>query len=296
MDVGMALVERARAIGRSGIAVVGTAKNVGKTTTTAEVYAALHRADTAVGITSIGRDGEGVDILEATAKHRLFLHAGTLIATARTLLRKHPAVEIVEHTKEQSALGSILLVRIRTPDFYEIAGPPGADALHRVVRLLRSHGASFVLLDGAVDRIAALRGGEEAIITATGAAGTGTFARIVEEVAGLVAKLSLPLVDLERPFMRITGALHAGEASLLAHAGERRQILLHDPTRLTFGGGLFLTLAGHLDFRCEHTLHPVAVTVSSMSSRRSFDPQDFLRAVAEATALPTYDVCARAAA
>lgn len=296
MDVGKALVERARAIGHTGIAVVGTGKNVGKTVTTTAVYDALCHEGVVVGLTSIGRDGEERDVVEGTPKPRFFLQAGTLIATAQSLLSKQPAVEIIQHMKYRSALGPIVLARIRVPGFYEIVGPPGVEALQQVMRELRGRGAAFMLLDGAVDRIAALREGEEAIVMATGAASDAVPARVVEEVKGLVAKLSLRPVDEGRPVLRVSGALHANEAVLLAHAGERRQVVVRDATRIVFGGALFLALAEQLDLRCERRLYPIAVTVASMSARRSFEPRSFLQAVAEATALPTYDVYAQAAA
>jgi hypothetical protein len=296
MDVGKALLERARAGGHTGIAVVGTGKNVGKTVTTVAVYEVLCREGVVVGLTSIGRDGEERDVVEATAKPRLFLHAGTLIATAQSTLSPYPAVEIIQHMKYRSALGPIVLARIRVPGFYEIAGPAGADALQSVMRALRACGAAFTLLDGAVDRIAALREGEDAIVVATGAASDTVPARVVEEVKGLVGKLSLRSADTLRPILRVPGALHAGEAALLAQNGERRQILVRDATRIAFGGTLFLGLAAQLDFRCERTLYPIATTVASMSSKRFFEPVSFLQAVAKATGLPAYDVYAQATA
>jgi hypothetical protein len=219
-----------------------------------------------------------------------------LIATATAILPKYPALEIMESTRERGALGWIVIGRVRTPGFYEIAGPAGADAVRRIVRELTRCGASFVLLDGAVDRLAALRDGEDAIVAATGAASGPTPMRVVEEVRGLVAKLSLQPVDLGKPFLRIAGALTASEATALSRAEDRRQILVHDSSRIAFAGRLFLTLASRLDFRCERVLHPVAATIASIAPGRLFEPSSFLQAVAEAVRLPTYDIYAQAAA
>jgi hypothetical protein len=295
MDVGAELIQRAREIGLTSIAVVGTGKNVGKTVTTAAMCAALERQGAVVGLTSVGRDGESSDVVEGIAKPRLALREGTLIATSRKLLPQYPALEIAASTRERGALGSIVIGRVRTPGFYEVAGPAAADAVRRTVRDLRRLGASFVLLDGAVDRLAALREGEDAIVAATGASRGSTPARVVEEMRGLVAKLSLQPVDLEKPFLRIAGALSASEAQALARAHERRQILVQDATRIAFSGHLFLTFANRLDLRCERALHPVAATVASIAPGRLFEPSSFLQAVAEAVKLPTYDVYAQAA-
>jgi hypothetical protein len=226
------------------------------------------------------------------------LAEGALIATARRLLPKYPAAEILRSARENGALGPTVIARVLTPGYYEIAGPAGAgaDAARRIAEELANCGATFILLDGAADRLAALRGGVEAIVVATGAASGPTQAHVVEDIRGLTAKLSIRLADQEKPALRIAGALSISEAEALASAGEKRQILVRDATRIAFAGRLFLTLANRLDFRCERALHPVAATVASMGSGRLFEPSDFLQAVAHAVRLPAYDVYAQAAA
>jgi hypothetical protein len=294
VDVGTALVESARAIGASSIAVVGTSKNAGKTVTVGAIAAALARARTPFGLCSIGRDGEAVDALDATPKPRFFLRPGVTVATATALLPRSPALEIVAATGERSALGPIVLARVRAPATVELAGPPSAAALRRVVRLLFGLGNSFVAIDGAVDRIAALRDGDDAIVAAVGAAGAPTPARAVDDVHALVARLRLRAWDPGRESVRVEGALTALAAAAFARAGERRQIVVRDATRVAFGGRTFLAFAARLDLRCERELRPVACTIASLAAERSFEPRNFLRAVAARTALPAYDVYAGA--
>ena len=149
MDVGAALLARARALGASSLAVVGTSKNAGKTVTIAALCAALEREGTPFGLCSIGRDGEAADALDGTPKPRLFLRAGTLVATAAALVPRHPAAEIVAFSDESSALGPIVFARVRGAGRFEIAGPPQAAALRRVAARFPEFGARFVLIDGA---------------------------------------------------------------------------------------------------------------------------------------------------
>jgi hypothetical protein len=59
-----------------------------------------------------------------------------------------------------------------------------------------------------------------------------------------------------------------------------------------FGGRAFTTLAARLDLRCERPLRPIACTVAPRGAERAFEPRAFLRAVADATGLPAYDVYA----
>jgi len=290
MDVGSRLLELARAAGRRSLAVVGTSKNAGKTVALSAVCAALEREGTSFGLCSIGRDGEAVDVLEATPKPRYFLRPGTYAATAQALVPAHPACEIVAHSEERSALGSIVLLRVRSAGFVEVAGPPVAASLRRIASSLAAR-AGFVLIDGAVDRVAALRDGLDAIVVAVGT-NAPTPAHAVDDVRALVARLSLPLVDSGREALVLDGALTVARAAELAGAGERRQIVVADPTRIAFGGRTFSALAARLDLRCLRALHPVACTVAPRGAERAFEPRAFLRAVAEATGLPAFDVYA----
>jgi len=269
---------------------VGTAKNAGKTVTVAALCAALQREGTPFGLCSIGRDGESSDALDASPKPRFFLRPGALVATAAALVPAHPASEVLAVTRERSALGPIVLLAVRAPGFFEIAGPPGAAALRRVAEALGER-AGFALIDGAIDRLAALRGARDAIVVAAGTSAP-TQAHAVDDLRALVARLRLPGADASAPQLRIAGALGASEAAELVRAGERRQVVVRDPTSIVFGGRAFTTLSAQLDLRCERPLHPIACTVAPLGSERSYEPRAFLEAVAEATGLPAYDVYA----
>jgi hypothetical protein len=286
---------RSRALGARSLAVVGTSKNAGKSVVVAALADALWRAGEPFGLCSIGRDGEAADALDAAPKPRFFLRPGAMVATATSLVPRFPALEITAVTDERSALGSIVLARVRAPGFVEIAGPPSAGALRRIAVALAADGR-FTLIDGAVDRIAALRDGDDAIVVAVGAAGAPTLAHAVDDVAALVARLRLPAVDADRPSVRVAGALTAAAAAGFVRDGERRQVVVSDPTRVAFGGRAFAEVATRLDLRCDRTLRPIACTVAPLGAERAFEPRAFARAVVERTGLPVYDVYAGTAA
>lgn len=292
MDVATELLARARAIGASSLAVVGTSKNAGKSVVVAALADALWRANEAYGLCSIGRDGETADALDAAPKPRFFVRPGAFVATATSLLPRSPALEILTVTEERSAMGPVVLARVRAPGFVEIAGPPRASALRRIVRALALQ-APFVLIDGAVDRLAALREGGDAIVVAVGAASAPTMAHAVDDVAALVARLRLPQAEDARDAVHVAGALTARTAAEHARAFGLRPLVVADPTRVAFGGRTFLELHSRLDLRCERTLRPIACTVAPLGSERTFEPRAFARAVAERTGLPTYDVYAQ---
>jgi hypothetical protein len=291
VDVAASLLALARSTRAPSIAVVGTSKNAGKTVVISALAGGLERSGTPFGLCSIGRDGEAADVIDAGPKPRLFLRPGALLATAAELVPRTPALEIVAHSGERSALGEIVLARVRAPGRFEIAGPPSAAALRRIVRGL-ALGGRIVLVDGAVDRTAALRDGGDAIVVAVGAATAGALARAVDEVAALVRRLRLPRADGTGDEVRLAGALTANAAAAFARAGERRQIVVADPTHVALRGRAFLEFAERLDLRCERTLNVIACTVAPIGPERAFEPQAFARAVARRTGLPTYDVYA----
>jgi hypothetical protein len=285
------LLALGRASGAASIAVIGTSKNAGKSVVVAALAAALAREGSAFGLCSTGRDGEAIDAIDGAAKPRFFLRPGATVALPAALVPRTPALEILETTAESGALGRIVLARVRAPGFVEIAGPPTASALRRIADALVAR-CGYALVDGAVDRIAALRGGADAVVVAVGAATAATPALAVDAVAALVARLRLPVAADGIDAVRIVGALTAEDAAAFVRAGESRPIVVGDATHVAFGGRTFLSLRARLDLRCARALRPIACTVASLSRDRSFEPRAFARAVARRTGLPTFDVYA----
>jgi len=293
MNVAHELLERARAIGATSLAVVGTAKNAGKSVVVAALVAECERTHVPVALASIGRDGEATDAVDGEPKPRFYVRPGTLVATAAALVPRTPALEIVRVTSERSALGAIVLARLRAPGYVEIAGPPRASAMRRIVAELAATRA-FVVVDGAVDRIAALRDGDDAIVVAAGAAGAATLAGAVEAAAALVARLRLRAAGDATDAVRFAGALTARAAADHARRyGRTRALVVRDPTHVVFGGRALLDALARIDLRCENRLRVIACTVAPFGRERTFEPRAFARAVAERTGLPTYDVFAQ---
>jgi len=294
VNVGAELLDLALRDGARGIAIVGTGKNVGKTVTTRALLEALR--GTCVGLTSIGRDGEAVDIGDALAKPRLRLQPGTIVATARAVLPVSPASEILETSDLMTAAGPLLYARVRAAAHYELLGAPTASGVRASLEQMRALGAETTLLDGAVDRVAALAGGDDAIVVATGAATAATVEDAIEEARALVARLMLPKVDEREPALRLDGALTATMVADLAARGEKRQVVVCDPTQIVLSGKAFDGAMRRLTLRCERPLRVVAVTAASIGRDRYFEPATFARAVALATGLPTFDIYAGARA
>lgn len=292
MNATQALLDLARTNGRRAVFVVGTGKNVGKTVVVRALVERAADCGLRLALASVGRDGESADVLDAFPKPRFFLRPGTIVATARDVLPRFPATELLEVTRLQSAAGVIVYGRVREAGYYELAGPPTASGIRHVVEALAALGCDQIIVDGAVDRLAALAGSDGAVVVATGAADAATPAEAVEAVRALVAKLRIPRFDPDAPWVKIEGALDAASAARIVAQAEGRQIVVRDPTQIAISGKAFLGIAKRLQLRCERPLDIVAVTVASIGRERYFEPREFARAIAQATHLPVFDLYA----
>jgi len=287
-----ALLDAALASAGSVI-VVGTAKNVGKTVTFNALRAAAEARGMRYALTSIGRDGEPSDALDGRAKPRVRVPCGSIVALPEELVPRSPALEILE-LGERSALGRIVFARARQATFCEIGGPPSARAVRATIDRLHALCDGPVFIDGAIDRIAPLAGGADAIVVATGGASGETVERVAAVAADTVARLRTPAYDPARDGpapLRLPAALDALTAEELLDAPPQT-VVVGDPTRIAVRGRLFARLAAHVALRCENALRVVACTTSPDGPGPGLDPVALVRAVARATSLPAYDVLA----
>lgn len=96
------------------MSIVGMCKNAGKTTMLNWMLSGGHLHGT-LGLTSIGRDGESTDIVTGTEKPGIFVKEGTLIATAKDMLRLGDVTkEILMTTGIPTPLGEVVILRARS--------------------------------------------------------------------------------------------------------------------------------------------------------------------------------------
>jgi hypothetical protein len=139
------------------LALVGLAKNTGKTEALAALLRELEAQGRRVGVTSVGRDGEQRDVIDSRIeKPRVVLPAGSLVATTDGLLRASAIPhEVLEVTGARTPLGRVVLARLEAAGAVEVAGPSVAADVRAVSDAMLAHGAEQALIDGAIDRRAA---------------------------------------------------------------------------------------------------------------------------------------------
>ncbi len=178
--------------GAHTVAVVGLAKNAGKTVALNSLVAQAAHAQVTLGLTSLGYDGEPVDRLTRQAKPRIFAPAGTIIATAAGILERASAsLELLRITAHSTVLGPVVLARVREPGTVELAGPAALADLQQVAEAMLAYGAAQVIIDGALNRVgAAAPRVSQATILATGASVAASSVQVIARTLHAVGLLT----------------------------------------------------------------------------------------------------------
>lgn len=137
----------------NSLSIIGNYKNVGKTTTLNYILKESLKKNIVLGITSIGVDGESLDVVTKTQKPRIYVNKNTLIATAANLaLKSDITKEILELTSITTPMGNIVIFRSLSDGYIELAGPSINTQIKYVCERLKYYGADLSLVDGALSR------------------------------------------------------------------------------------------------------------------------------------------------
>ncbi len=204
------------------LALVGLAKNTGKTEALAALLRELEVAGRRVGVTSVGRDGEERDVIDSRIeKPRVRLPVGSLVATTDVLLRASGIPhEPLEDPGMRTPLGRVLIAHLQGAGAIEVAGPSAAADVRAVSDAMLAHGAERVLIDGAIDRRAASSPDvADGLIVSTGAVLDRDIAEVVLQTRDAVELVRLPSVedgsDAGRRLRELAGASGSDGASVL---------------------------------------------------------------------------------
>jgi hypothetical protein len=254
------------------LALVGLAKNTGKTEALAALLRELEAQGRRVGVTSVGRDGEERDVIDSRIeKPRVLLPAGSFVATTDGLLRASTIPhELLEDTGVRTPLGRVMLARLEGAGAIEVAGPSAAENVRAVSDAMLAHGAEQVLIDGAIDRRAASSPDvADGLIVSTGAVLDHDIDEVVQQTRDAVELVRLASVDKDAAAgPRLRELARAGESLLVGEDLEPialppRFLLTADPERVAQlldgnPGGRWLIVAGALPERfLRGLLHPV---------------------------------------
>ena len=198
------------------VAMLGMCKNAGKTTVFNRLIREWAESESGIlALTSIGRDGEGRDLVTGTYKPPIYMSEGMLAATAEELLPLcDVSREILAATGLYTSLGEIIIFRARSDGFVQLAGPAMVDQLKTLRKKLTGFGAACVMVDGALSRRSPLAGVPDgACILSTGASLDRDMEKVIGDTAYVAGLLDLPECELPGE--------EAGRVTLFLPDGER---------------------------------------------------------------------------
>lgn len=181
--------------GLTSLSVIGMCKNAGKTTVFNALVRELTQSGVALGLTSIGRDGESEDVVTRTHKPGIYIYENTLVATAENLLKRCDITrEILQATPYNTALGRVVLVRARSDGSVQLAGPSISAQMRALKEEFYAFGAELVLIDGAVSRKSfSAPAVSDAAILCTGASYHANMETTIEDTVHAARLLTLPV-------------------------------------------------------------------------------------------------------
>jgi len=180
----------------AALTVVGMAKNTGKTVTVNCLQQMLRQETDALGLLSIGLDGEREDALTRLPKPAVLVEPGTLIATAEKVIDNPAGWDYLKQTAIHTPLGQIAIVRSLAVQRVILAGPCKNKEIKAVVNELKTLGAERILMDGAFDRQSSVRPDvSNQVIMATGATVSRDLSRLIRLTQCRVEQLTLPQCD-----------------------------------------------------------------------------------------------------
>ncbi|PID82654.1 MAG: hypothetical protein CSB16_00200 [Clostridiales bacterium] len=184
----------------SSLSIIGMEKNAGKTTALNYILEEARKRgnNRTFALTSIGRDGEQKDMVTSTHKPRIYVEAGTLIATAKDMIKRGDVTkEIIESTDITSAIGNIVLFRALSDGYVEIAGPSSVSGSAKVKDLFFNVDPDCIfIVDGALSRKStAGHFLSDAALLATGASVGRNIYNVVEKTVHVVNLFALKKVS-----------------------------------------------------------------------------------------------------
>lgn len=242
------------------VSIIGMSKNSGKTVALNYLIQEAGDEGICIGITSIGRDGEDMDIVTNTDKAPIFVEDGTIIATSTKMAELGDAnVEILRVTDFRSPLGDIIIGRVRDSGYVQIAGPQLLSEVRAVSDMMLYFGAEFVIVDGALDRLSqAAPHISEAAILSVGAVLSRDMNKVVEKSVHLAHILSLPQVEDKVIRDKARSLIDKGKIALIDEDGDIEEVDL----KTSLGSGHII--AEHLRDESKYIVMPGCLVKSTV--------------------------------
>jgi hypothetical protein len=211
------------------VSVVGMEKNTGKTECLRFLINYCASTHHAVGITSIGLDGETCDQVTGTGKPEIFLSEGDVFVTSEKHYRERKLVsEILDISRQNTALGRLVTARVVNAGKVILSGPTNTAWLREILEKMGSYSITTTFVDGALSRKSLGSPAiTESMILTTGAALSPNINELVRKT-----KFVYSLIQLDRFEGRASNILLEKESGLYAIDNEQNVVDIQIPSAL----------------------------------------------------------------
>ena len=178
------------------VAIVGLAKNTGKTECLNYILRHVKDAGRRVALTSIGIDGESLDQVSQTPKPEIKVYEDMVFVTSEKHYReKRLIAEVMDISTEQTSLGRLVTARAVSPGKVLLSGPAKAESARRLIEGMRRHSVDTTIVDGALSRLSiGSPTVTDAMILATGAALSCNIPQLTQMTKYVYDRIRLPQV------------------------------------------------------------------------------------------------------
>jgi hypothetical protein len=165
------------------LSIIGMEKNTGKTTCCNYLLNQFRKENRKIAVTSIGIDGEQIDLVTNTQKPEIEIFEGMGFVTSEYFYKqKKLTAEILEVSQRSTSHGRLVIAKAVTSGKVILSGPNTTLWLKQVMEQLYSFGFDFVITDGALSRKSlASPTLSESLILTTGAALTPILPELVRK-------------------------------------------------------------------------------------------------------------------
>lgn len=230
------------------VAVVGLAKNAGKTECLNFILRHLPADKYNYAVTSIGIDGESRDQVTNTKKPEITISGNTLFLTSETHFRQcSPDSEILNISERRTSLGRLVTARALVPGKVMLSGPVDTASLKLFIADMQGLGVNTTLIDGALSRLSlSAPSVTDALVLATGAALSPSIPNIVAKTKFVCDLIDIPSVneDLAMRLAKCDGIWCISEDNELHFTGFNSVLGLESKIDKVFQHGKTLFISG----------------------------------------------------
>jgi hypothetical protein len=176
------------------LSIVGLEKNTGKTECLNYVLGRLKHSGKKIAVTSVGVDGESVDIVKHTRKPEVELFEDVVFITSeRHYRQKKLTSEILDLSARQTALGRLVTARSLSSGKVIFSGPSNTRWLRECIGQMDQYAVDTTIVDGAVSRMSlASPAVTDCMILTTGASVSANLRHLVKKTKFAYELIMLP--------------------------------------------------------------------------------------------------------